>query len=450
MSRFSRHLYWNYRVISAARHWITRRFTPLAGLLFSALVATGFLGADTSLSVAYQAFAFVLGLFLMALASSWFYRGRFRIYRYLPRLASVGVPLAYDVVLENQTRRRQHGLWVMEDLEDSRPTLKEFAEIPEPDEQRRNWLDRRYGYYRWAWLSAQKQRGTVAARLASPIPPHGRAEIRMELVPLKRGVLRFEGATVACPDPFGIFRAWMKVSLAQSILILPKRYVLPPIDLSGTRKYQPRGVALASSVGESEEFMSLREYRPGDPLRHIHWRSWAKVGKPIVKEFEDEYFVRHALILDTFTDRAFSALFEEAVSVAASLACTLPTQDSLLDLLFVGPKAYCFTAGRGLAHTEQLMEILAAVDVCRDQTFQSLSRLVLNHIGAVSGCLCVLLAWDQERQDFVAALKALEVPLRVLVVTEPGITLDPGPLRDRPEWFITLEMGRIAESLAQL
>ena len=83
--------------------------------------------------------------------------------------------------------------------------------------------------------------------------------------------------------------------------------------------------------------MALRDYRPGDPPRHIHWRSWAKMGRPIVKEFEDEFFVRHALILDTFCEAPEADRFEESVSVAASFACSLQTQDSLLDLLFVGP-----------------------------------------------------------------------------------------------------------------
>src|SRR5205814_5457579 len=132
------------------------------------------------------------------------------------------------------------------------------------------------------------------------VPPKGSAEIRAELVPLKRGYLRLTGMTVSCPDPFGLFRALKKIPAPQSVLILPKRYFLPPIDLPGKMKYQQGGVAMASSVGESEEFVSLRDYRPGDPLRHIHWKSWAKTGKPIVKEFQDEFFVRHALILDTF------------------------------------------------------------------------------------------------------------------------------------------------------
>src|SRR5207247_8902647 len=99
-------------------------------------------------------------------------------------------------------------------------------------------------------------------------------------------------------------------------------------------------------------------------LRHIHWGTGAKAGKPVVKEFEDEFFVRHALVLDTFTEHPHSEVFEEAVSVAASFACAIQTQESLLDLLFVGPQSYCFTAGRVLAHTDQMLENLPSLLAC--------------------------------------------------------------------------------------
>ncbi len=181
---------------------------------------------------------------------------------------------------------------------------------------------------------------------------------------MRRGVVQLASVTIARPDPLGIYRALRKQPLPQSVVVLPKRYALPPIALPGGMKYQQGGVAMAAHIGQSEEFVSLREYRRGDPPRHIHWRSWAKAGKPIVKEFEDEFFVRHALVLDTFTPRPHSDVFEEAVSVAASFACTVLTQESLLDLLFVGPEAYCFTAGRGLAHADQMLEILASVQPC--------------------------------------------------------------------------------------
>jgi hypothetical protein len=171
-----------------------------------------------------------------------------------------------------------------------------------------------------------------------------------------------------------------------------------------------------------------------------------------VKEYEDEFFVRHALILDTFTTNPHSVVFEEAVSVAASFACTLPTQESLLDLLFVGPQAFCFTAGRGLVHPEHLLEILASVKACRDKPFTALEHLVLEHVNLVSGCVCVLLAWDAPRQNIVRKLQQLGIPLRVILITEPGgaAAMDPGPLKGHPELFHVLESGAIAEGLAHL
>jgi uncharacterized protein (DUF58 family) len=284
-----------------------------------------------------------------------------------------------------------------------------------------------------------------------PMPPTGEAETRVEMLPLRRGILRFKGVTIARSDPLGLFRSFVKISAPETVLILPKRYPLPPIALPGALRYQEGGVALAASVGRSEEFVALREYRHGDPMRHIHWRSWAKVGKPIVKEFADEFFVRHALVLDTFDDEPNSEVLEEAVSVAASFACTILTQESLLDLLFVENKSYCFTAGRGLAHADQMLEILASVRNCADKGFETLEHLVLNHIAAVSGGICIFQRWDAARKNFVKKLRALGVPLLVLVVTPPlKNKLDAGPMRDQPENFHVLEIGKVEEQLAKL
>src|SRR5688572_3988237 len=132
-------------------------------------------------------------------------------------------------------------------------------------------------------------------------------------------------------------------------------------------------------------------------MRRIHWRSWAKAGRPVVKEFQDEFFVRHALILDTFIEPDNTAAFEEAVSVAASFACTIDTQESLLDLLFIGPQAFCFTIGRGVAHTDQMLEILASVAPSPEKPFTALDQLVVEHASSVSGCICVFLKWDESR-----------------------------------------------------
>jgi uncharacterized protein (DUF58 family) len=280
------------------------------------------------------------------------------------------------------------------------------------------------------------------------LPPGGVLEIPVEIMPRRRGPMRLSGLTIARNDPFGLYRSLFIVPLSQSVLILPKRYPLPPIQLPGTRRYQPGGVSLAQSVGDSEEFTSLRDYRPGDPLRRIHWRAWARTGKPIVKEYQDEYFVRHALILDTFQADEASLIFEEAVSIAASFASSILTQESLLDLMFIGTEAYCFTSGRGISHADRMLEILASVIPCRDKTFETLPPLVMNRASMLSGCICILLVWDDQRKYFIQQLKALGIPLLALVITQNRSALSLEP--ELADIVHAIELENVREGLAGL
>jgi uncharacterized protein (DUF58 family) len=199
--------------------------------------------------------------------------------------------------------------------------------------------------------------------------------------------------------------------------------------------------------------VALRDYRPGDPLRKIHWKSWAKAGRPVVKEYQDEFFVRHALILDTFQDVSDSDILEEAVSIAASLACQIQTQESLLDLMFVGTKAYCFTAGRGLAGTDKILEILTGVVACRDKSFDYLTPVVVNRAAQLSSCICLFLAWDEERKRLIKHLRALDIPTFVLVISDDEDSrrdMDPGPMMDQPRHFHLLKASRVQEGLMHL
>jgi uncharacterized protein (DUF58 family) len=402
------------------------------------------MGSDTENTVVYQALPILLCLLIIAAAGSWFFKARFSATRLLPRFGTVGRPFYYRVMVKNLTTKAQTDLALLENFPDPRPPFHEWKAMQMADEKKIrpfSFSPRRTNPYQLA---------TVKEATVPPLPPKGETEVRVELEPLRRGVLRFGGVILARPDPFGLFRAFAKVPLAQTVLILPKRYPLPPIALPGSMKYQEGGVAMASNIGRSEEFVSLREYRRGDPYRHIHWRSWAKTGKPIVKEFEDEFFVRHALILDTFTDDPRSEAFEEAVSVAASFACTLITQESLLDLLFVGPQAYCFTAGRGLAHADQMLEILASVRPCLEEPFHKLENLVVEHASVVSGCICVLLSWDEPRRKLVEKLSTLGIPTMVLLVVDSETRNQVDLSREQFANIHILEAGKIEEGLANL
>ena len=444
LSRVFYHIYW---LASGRWRWVRRHFTRPGLAVLATLILAALLAPDTDNNLTYQALPLLLFLLVVAVCLSWLSRAPFSAVRMLPRFGTAGCPLHYRVVVKNLSKRVQNGLALLENLADSRPSFGAWMAVQRTEQK----LLRSFRISGHRPLNPFKVAMVKDANVP-PIPPGQEVEVRVELKPLRRGVLRFIGVTLARSDPLGLFRALTTVPLAQTVLILPRRYPLPAIALPGTVKYQEGGVALAASVGQSDEYVALRDYRHGDPMRHIHWRSWARVGRPVVKEFEDEFFVRHALVLDTFTDYTQSEVFEEAVSVAASFACTLPTQESLLDLLFVGPQSYCFTAGRGVAHVDQMLEILASVRTCSDQRFLALEHLVLSHVEAVSGCICVLVDWDEARRTFIGKLKALGVPVQVLVIVQPDHdqSLDPGPLSDEPERFTVLEVGRIETGLANL
>jgi uncharacterized protein (DUF58 family) len=424
----------SYRVFNAVSgiwSWITRRFTGAGFLALGTLVTAGALGIDTNQTLAYQIFTFLIALIAASLLAALLARPRFQVARTLPRVITAGQAFDYRVLVKNLGTREADGLALLEDLADPRPAFAEFrAALGFPS------------YRGWWRLAMRNQIAHVDDTVLPALAPRAEVEVRVQGIAYRRGTLRLEGATVARADPLGLVRSLARVALPDRVVVLPRRYSLPQFVLPGARRYQHGGVALASSVGESEEFMSLRDYRPGDPLQRIHWKSYARSGKPVVKEYQDEFFERHALVLDTFTDRS-DAVFEEAVSLSASFACTLDTQESLLDLMFVGSESYCYTAGRGQMQPGSLVEILAGVRISGGGTFRRLHDAVLARRAALSGCILILLAWDEARQDLVRALQQSGVPLIVLLVSEQEIEA-------APAWLRVLAPGKIEEGLARL
>jgi uncharacterized protein (DUF58 family) len=58
--------------------------------------------------------------------------------------------------------------------------------------------------------------------------------------------------------------------------------------LAGDHRLQEIGVKTYRQRGQGTDFKQLSEYRVGDPVRHIDWRATHRLGKPIVREFQDE------------------------------------------------------------------------------------------------------------------------------------------------------------------
>lgn len=449
---FKGFLYKNYCFFHSYRQWRRRRFTAAGLVVMTAVVVAAILGLDTKQNLIYQLFTLLVPLLLVSMLWSLFFRARFAVVRELPKFATVDQPFTYHLDIQNLSSKVQKGLFVCDNPDNPRPSLEDLMAAREPGEEQRNIWDRKILYHRWLWLIRMHQRALIKEQPVPSLAPNEKGRIAAEIQPRRRGYLNLKSVTIARPDPFGLFRSILTIESRQRVLVLPKRYRLPSIDLPGIRKHHAGGVALASSVGNSDEFVSMREYRPGDPIKQIHWKSSAKADELIIKEFQDEFFVRHALILDTFHKEPHSNVFEEAVSMAASFVSGLNHQETLLDLMFMGARAYCFASGRGLSHTDRIMEILACVTPCRDQSFSALLPMVVRYAQRLSGCICILLAWDAERKTLVRHLKTLGVPAKVMVIldnADDGL-IDPGPMKDDLNNFHILEAGRIQEGLAAL
>ena len=423
--------HWIFSLVAAGQRVIERRFTGAGLLVVGVLVATAALGADTGQTVAYRIFSFAAALLLVAFAGTLLQRNRFAVTRNLPRVATVGEPFQYRVTVSNLQGAARDGLTLIDDLADPRPALAAFrAQLKWPT------------YRAWKRLIQNNKILDVGSMAIPPLQANAAAQITLAGTALRRGNQHFSGVTVARADPLNLMRGLSLHAAPANLLVLPQRYAMPPITLPGSRRHQPGGVALAASVGDSEEFIGLRDYRPGDPLQRIHWKSYARTGEPVVREHQDEYFERHALILDTFGDSAKAAAFEDAVSVAASLAYTVNTQECLLDLMFAGTAPYCYTAGRGQLSTGSLMEVLAGVPLS-DASFEVLRSTVIARRGLLTGSICVLLDWDEARRSFVRELQMLGVPVLVLLVSA-------NVPAERPAWLRVIEPGKVQQGLARL
>jgi uncharacterized protein (DUF58 family) len=113
------------------------------------------------------------------------------------------------------------------------------------------------------------------------IPKQGWAELRA-IGPLSRGPVGARGWVLESGDPLGLFRFRGPGIDSELALVLPRFAAL-------AKRSRPREVEAslaAPRAGSGSEMFGVREYRPGDPLRRIHWRSSARHNQLIVREFE--------------------------------------------------------------------------------------------------------------------------------------------------------------------
>ena len=415
---FQRWLYRNYRQGSAASAFVRQRVLPAAWLLILGGFGTVLLGANPDESIAALLTVLMFALLCVAFLWAFLRRARLSAIREVPSTGAVGEELRYGVTVRNDGKWGVREVYLSEAGSDPRPTQWEFVHLKEPGEDDRNLFDRTFRFYRWKWLVGKGGLWSSMGR-SEPLSLASGEEkkIWLSIKPMRRGVLRLDDLRAELPDPIGLFqRLRPTLNEGAEVLVIPKRYRLPNVELGG-RSELKAGADTSSTVrGEGGEFMGLREYREGDSLRKIHWKAWARTGQPIVKEFEELRFPRYGLVLDTSLKETGPDLLEEAVSVAASFVSTMERESCLLDLMFVREEPQVFTAGRGVAKADRLMEVLARVEGSDEGDYDLLGRLVLRYAKDLTACVVVLSGWCEERKEFLKRLRASGMDLRIYAV----------------------------------
>ena len=141
-----------------------------------------------------------------------------------------------------------------------------------------------------------------------------------------RGRFEVGPMKVRLSDPFGLVELDRTFTSTSTLVVTPRVEPLPAIPLSGvwTGSGDNRPRAFASG---SAEDVTVREYRRGDDLRRVHWRSSAHAGELMVRREEQPWQSRATLFVDNrrFAHRGTGAAssLEHAVVVAASVAVHL-------------------------------------------------------------------------------------------------------------------------------
>ncbi|MEX0427472.1 DUF58 domain-containing protein [Nocardioides sp. DS6] len=171
---------------------------------------------------------------------------------------------------------------------------------------------------------------------------------------------------VRVADPFGLVELGRSFQTTTSFTVTPRTVTLSPIDLSGTASASGDSRPRSFSGGSAED-VTVREYRRGDDLRRVHWRSSARVGQLMVRREEQPWQARATVFLDNrrvaHRGQGAASSFEAAVVAAASIALHLRQRGFTVRLATSSGDLSGWHSRDGEADTTGLLETLALVQL---------------------------------------------------------------------------------------
>jgi uncharacterized protein (DUF58 family) len=181
-----------------------------------------------------------------------------------------------------------------------------------------------------------------------------------------RGRFEIGPMTVRVSDAFGLVELGRAFRTTVPLTVTPRISPLPAIPLgggwTGSGDNRPRAFAFGSA-----EDVTVREYRQGDDLRRVHWRSSARTGDLMVRREEQPWQSRATLLIDnrllSHRGQGIASSLEAAVSVTASVAVHLSQRGFAVRLVSAGgeDQANAWHLRDSTLNTGPLLEALAVL-----------------------------------------------------------------------------------------
>ncbi|MDQ2686298.1 MAG: DUF58 domain-containing protein [Armatimonadota bacterium] len=207
--------------------------------------------------------------------------------------------------------------------------------------------------------------------------PGETAEIAYTLVPERRGVFAILATDFFSTDPLSIYVHSRTARCLSELTVYPTPLPLRRVFWEDRAGWGRRLGEDGSVRGEGQDFHSVREYRSGDDLRRVHWRTTARTGKLVVMEFEQGRSGDILIALDLNRDAYVGtgdgpdSPLETAVAIAASLAEYLLRQGCRVGLLTAARGALPLWA-QGMEQMPELQDALARAQADALQTLPQL------------------------------------------------------------------------------
>lgn len=259
--------------------------------------------------------------------------------------------------------------------------------------------------------------------------PNGSARVTLTVRALRRGHWQVKPPTCQSSFPFNLFRFGASAREEHTLVVLPYFSLLRADRAEPGRHACSGSGRLAGRMGLSAEYAGNRPFLPGDSLRTIDARAWARLSTPATKEYHNDLDNSAALILDTaVADRLLARSesgqvreLEAAVSLCSSIAFSI-NGDRPVDFLLTGDDIHDFGGQPRSVRLDMAQDMLAAVEPKgRYPSAQTAERLT-ERFSEISEAYFILIEWNKSHGHLLEVAENVGCHCTVLIVSESDST----------------------------